>query len=168
MTLHLYDIGTRIVEELEILIHKLGDESDNATTSRDSQKPYIRFRKRKSGSGREASRMRIGEGITVVPMANKFMGGTNEREDVGYTYLVALVDGTVTDEVEAGWRVATWEQGIRQRFQGRRLGGFLGVEFCELACILVPGSLPDWASVAEGMDQTFIRFTCVVRESRRS
>ena len=167
MTLHLYDIGTRLVAELTILIEKLVVESCQESVSRDALKPYIVLKKRKSGSGREVTPMRIEEGITVVPIGQEFLGGTNEREDVGYTYLVACVEGTLTDEINAGWRVGAWEQAIRQRFQQRRIGNLSNNEFCELACVLRPGELPSWAEVGDKMDQTLLKFTCIVRESRR-
>jgi hypothetical protein len=167
MTLHLYTIAQRLLEEMNILIEQLVVEGCHESVYRDSMKPYICLRKRKSGSGRSVTPMRIEEGITIVPIGQRNFGGTNEREDVGYGFLIACVDGTLSDEIEPGWRIATWEQGIRQRFHQQRIGKLSNNEFCEVACIVVPGELPDWAALGEKIDQTLLQLTCVVRESRR-
>jgi hypothetical protein len=162
--MHMYTIAGGIVAAIDVLLDTVADElPSNSQISRSRLKPQIEIHKRRSQDKRE---MRIQEGITIVPMQPKQAGGTNERDDVGYAFLVAIAQRTLTDTLTEDWRVGIWEQAIRQRFNHRRLGITLD-SACELSCIVTPGELPNWAMLDEGMDLSMLTITCYVREARR-
>ena len=131
--------------------------------------PTIRLRKRMANYGRRADQlMAFGSGITVVPLGPKPAGGTNEREDIGYQYLIALAQGTISDNLDVtDWPFAVWEEAIHQRFQNRRIGGMTLDNACELHTSIRQGELPEWAQLEEGVDATFLTLTVFVRERRR-
>jgi hypothetical protein len=160
----MYTIAEAIVATIDTLLDTVADElPSNSQIARSRLKPDVEIHKRRAQDRRE---MRIGEGITVVPMKPVQAGGTNERDDVGYAFLVAIAQRTLTDTLNADWRVGIWEQAIRQRFNHRRLGITLD-SACELSCIVAPGELPNWAMLEEGMDLSMLTITCYVREARR-
>jgi hypothetical protein len=160
----MFTIAEAIVAEIETLLDTLADElPSNLQIARERLKPYVELSKRRSQDSRE---MRINEGITLVPMRPVQAGGTNERDDVGYPFLLAIAQKTFTDTITEDWRVGIWEQAIRQRFNHRRLGITLD-SACELSCIVAPGELPNWKLLDEGMDISMLTITCYVREARR-
>lgn len=166
--LHVVKIAKRLVTEINIVVAELFDEVSEASMLRDNQKPYVSGRKRVSGRGREESLMRINEGITVVPMAPRQAGGTNERDDVAYRFLISIVGGTRTDDLDENWPLGHYEQGIRQRFQHRRIGSLGLADSWEIRCFVEPGELPDWAKLTkEELDSTHLILSCFVREARR-
>jgi hypothetical protein len=162
--MHMYTIATGIVAAIEELLDTVaGELPSNSQIARGRLKPQVEIHKRRS---QDKDEMRIQEGITVVPMQPRQAGGTNERDDVGYAFLVAIAQRTLTDTLNEDWRVGIWEQAIRQRFNHRRLGIILD-SACELSCITEPGELPNWAMLDKGMDLSMLKITCYVRESRR-
>lgn len=163
-------LGSAVVDVIKQLLEDIAEEREGGDpeglVAREALLPYVSLRKRRNGRGRDEDRLRIEEGITVVPMSPKQASGTNERDDVGYVYLVAIAGGTWTDEITGNWPIGVYEQAIRQRFMHRRLGvGLTGA--CELGCVVKPGDLPDWAALKDGIDATFMELTCFVREERR-
>jgi hypothetical protein len=160
----MYTIAEAIVAQIDTLLDTLAEElPNNSQIARERLKPRIEIRKRRSQDDKE---MRINEGITLVPMRPVSAGGTNERDDVGYQFFLAIAQKTLTDTLTEDWRVGIWEQAIRQRFNHRRLGITLD-SACELSCIVTPGDLPDWKLLADGMDVSKMMITCYVREARR-
>lgn len=164
-------IGVRLKTLIESLLASVASDADHASqpwVNRTRTIPVVSFRKRRAGRGREDDLMRINEGVTIVPMEPIKAYGTNERDGVGYRFLVALVQGSVTDTVSDDWPLPVWEQAIRQRFQNKRLGSLGLTTGCELRTTVEPGKLPDWAALADGMDATFLVLTEYIREDRRS
>ena len=162
--MHMFTIAEAIVAAIETLLDTVASElPGNSQIARERLKPHVEVHKRRAQDRKE---MRIEEGITVVPMQPVSAGGTNERDDVGYAFLVAIAQRTLTDTLNADWRVGIWEQAIRQRFNHRRLGITLD-SACELSCITAPGELPNGAMLDEGMDLSMLTITCYVREARR-
>lgn len=129
----------------------------------------VQLRKRVHGNGRLKDKLMVFQkGITIAPLGPQQAGGTNEREDWAYRFVIAIAIGTMTDKLDLDdWPFAAWEQAIRQRFQQRRLGGMSLTNACELHTVLRPGDLPEWAELAEGLEATFLTLTCFVREARR-
>ena len=165
--MHAFQIASKIKDIIEQLLTDLTTElPNNPEVSRVSQKPYVSIQKGRPNSGRNDPAMGIGEGITIIPMKPGELPGTNEREDVGYQYLVTIAQGTFTEDFHADWRVGIWEQNIRQRFQQQRLGATLD-SACELGCTVTAGALPEWAELKDGVDASYLTITCFVRESRR-
>jgi hypothetical protein len=160
-------IGTRIVTVISALLTEVASESSENPVSRASQKPYVVLKKRKSGRGREDGMMRIEEGITVVPLKPKRMGGTNERDDVGYRFLISIAPGTLTDTIVDDWPVGTYEQVIRQRFQNSRVGSLGLTDSWEKYSTIEPGDLPEKAKLDEGLEASFLVLTDYIREARR-
>jgi hypothetical protein len=132
-----------------------------------ADRPVIRIQKRKSARGRSDEDFVITTGITIVPITNSDEGGTNQREDVAYRYLIACGSGTWTDDLEDDWPVATWEQAIRQRYQQSRIGVTGLTSGCEIATTCKPGKLPDWAKLEDNVDATFLQLAVWIRETRR-
>ena len=167
---HLVTIALRLKTLTENLLTDVqGDSANSAigTVNRASQIPTVRLRKRRASRGREDEElMRINEGVTIVPMDPVRSLGTNDRDGVGYRFLIAIVQGTETDEIDASWAVPIWEQAIRRRFHNKRLGSLSLANGCELRTDVKPGSQPKWALV-EGIDARFLVLTEYVRESRR-
>lgn len=162
--MHLHAIGQGLVDQITTLISSVSAaENQNATISREYMRPSISFNKRR---GVAKDEMEIEEGITIYPGKPVVLPGTNEREDIGYTYVVSIAQGSLTEDIDKDWRVGIWEQAIRQRFSHRRLGVELR-SACELSCICKPGDLPNWAMIPDGIDASFLEITCFVRESRR-
>lgn len=162
--MHMYTLGAAIVTAIETLINTLADElPSNGELSRERLRPHVNLSKRRSDERKEMS---IEEGITIVPLKPVSAGGTNERDDVGYAFMVAIAQRTLTDTFNGNWRVGIWEQAIRQRFNHRRLGVTLD-SACELVCVTEPGELPNLVMLDEGMDVSMLKITCFVRESRR-
>jgi hypothetical protein len=168
---HMYHIGNRLKIIIEDLLSDVSDESQYSgydTVARDSMLPLVEFRKRRAGRGRgEEDLMRIDEGITIFPLDPVNAHGTNERDGVGYRYVISIAQGTVRDEVDINWGIPIWEQAIRQRFQNKRMGSLMLDSACELRTQVEPGKLPDWAYLPEGVDATFLVLTEYVRENRR-
>lgn len=163
--MHVYQIATKIQEVIESLLVELSTElSSNSEVARSSLIPYVSVSK--GSRERSDSTMSIAEGITIIPLKPGELPGTNEREDMGYQFLVTICQGTYTDDLPSTWRVGVWEQAIRQRFQQRRLGATLD-SACELGCTVTAGDLPRWAEFKEGVDASYMVITCFVRESRR-
>lgn len=168
---HMYQIGVRlkgIIEELLDDVALDAEYNTYTTVTRASQKPYVAFRKRRAGRGRDdEDLMRIEEGITIVPMKPVQAHGTNERDGVGYRFIIALAQGTIRDEIDIDWSVPIWEQAIRQRLQNKRMGNLDLASACEIRTQVEPGELPSWAYLADGVDATFLVLTEYVRENRR-
>lgn len=166
MAMHLYAIGIHVVSQIDAVLNAVAsDYSDDETVSREALKPYTQLRKRRAGRGREEDLMRIGEGITVIPLKQTTGRGTNARDDVGYRFLITIVSGTMTDTLSDDWQLGIWEQAIRQRFQSRRSGVVLD-DACEMYSTIEPGDLPDWAILDEGVEASYLTLTVFVRESR--
>ena len=163
---HSYRIGAELKTKIEALRDSISGNSSYATVARSAMLPYISLRKRRSGRGREDDLMRIEEGITIVPMKSVWGPGSNERDGVGYRFLIAIAQGTMTDEFEEGWSLPVWEQAIRQRFQNRRVGGLVLGCSDEIRCTVDYGELPDWAMLREGLDSTYLVLTDYIREAR--
>lgn len=164
-------VAVRLKTLIEELVTSVAADADHATNlgiTRTRNQPQVEIRKRRNGRGRETGPMRIQEGITIVPMEPIQAYGTNERDGVGYRFLVALVRGSVSDEVSDTWPLPVWEQAIRQRFQNKRLGSLGLTTGCEIRTTVNPGKLPDWAMLDEGMDGTFLVVTEYIRENRRT
>lgn len=165
--MHLYQIATKIQEVIETLVSDISQElPNNAEVARSSQVPYVGINKAFLEPGRDGPTMGICDGITIFPMRPTELPGTNEREDMGYQFLVVITQGTWTEDIASTWRVGLWEQEIRRRFQQRRLGVTLD-HACELGCTVTAGGLPEWARFKEGVDASYMTITCFVRESRR-
>lgn len=148
---HVYEIAKRIVSEIEGL---------NLPGS-----PDVRARKRIfADDGQEDSRP-MHRGITVSPDDDTPAGGTNERENVGYRFAVGMLDGSSTEFLDEEFRVATWGEKIRRRFQFRRIGD-LPSTMCELHCNVGPHKRPDRLRLNDGDDFAMLRITCFVREAR--
>lgn len=163
-------VGNRLKTLIEELLSAVASDAENegqTWVTRTWTIPAVAFRKRRAGRGREEDLMRINEGVTIVPMDPIKAYGTNERDGVGYRYLVALVSGSVTDTVSGDWPLPIWEQAIRRRFQNKRLGSLGLTTGCELRTTVEPGKLPDWAMLAEGVDASFLVLTEYIREDRR-
>lgn len=166
MAMHLYAVGNHVVSQIDAVLNVVAsDRSGDETVSREALKPYVQFRKRRAGRGREEGLMRIGEGITVIPLKPTTGRGTNVRDDVGYRFLITIVAGTLTDSMSDDWQIGIWEQAIRQRFQSRRTGVVL-TDACEMYCVIEPGDLPDWAMLDDGVDASYLTLTVFIRESR--
>lgn len=166
MAYHAYQIAAKIQEIIEQLLTDLVTElPNNSEIARSSLKPYVSVQKGPRES--EDATMSICEGITIIPLQPGELPGTNEREDMGYKYLVTIAQGTYTEGLPETWRVGIWEQNIRQRFQQRRTGVTLD-SACELGCTVTAGELPRWATFKEGVDASYLTITCFVRESRRA
>lgn len=168
---HMVIVGQRLQTLIRELILDVANDADHAGQTgftRAALRPTVAFRRRRSGRGREEDLMRIEEGITIVPMQPIKAYGTNERDGVGYRFLVALCQGSVTDTVSGDWPLPVWEQAIRRRFQNKRLGSLSLTIGNELRTTVDPGDLPDWAKLADGMEATFLVITEYIRECRRS
>lgn len=162
--MHMHTLGESLVTAIQDLIDTIATEQPgNSQVSRDWTKFHVDFRKRRA---QRESRMRIGEGITLFPSKPMLASGTNERDDVGYVFVLSIVQGSSTEIVNEDWRLGIFEQAIRQRFNWKRLGVTLD-SGCELYCRVEPGELPDWADLEDGLDASFLKITCFVRESRR-
>lgn len=170
---NVYVIGNRLVEIIEDELVNVSEEvGANTQVSRTAILPNVSFRKRQSGRGREEDGMRINEGITVVPMKPVRSMGTNERDGIGYRYLVAIVTGTYRDILDdsngADWPISTWESAIRRRLHNKRMCDMTLDNSCELRTFVEPGDLPKWASLKDGVDSAFLIVTEYIREGRRS
>ena len=63
-------------------------------------------------------------GITIHPVEERSIHGTNEREDVGYGIAVTMVQNNDDDMVRNLDRMLTWREAIRKKFvEDRDLGG---------------------------------------------
>ena len=183
MSLHLYDIGTILVAELKALdtdgkVDTIAEADRRIAESATSL--TVQMRKRRNGTGRDTSPMRIAEGVTVYPIGPRLRGGTNEREDVSYRYIVSVASGTQTEFIDAEWLVAQWEQAIRRRFHNTRLGDGAGGElstadYCEKGTTVREGSfrtllngVPDspGTDLTGGMEVILLEINVHVRESR--
>lgn len=183
MSLHLYDIGNILVGEIQELdtdnkVDTIADEDRRIAETATSWE--VTMRKRRNGTGRDTAPMRIAEGVTVYPIGPRITGGTNEREDVAYRYIVSIASGTQTEFIDENWLIAQWEQAIRRRFQNARLGDGAGGElstatYCERGTTVREASfrtllngLPDssWTSLTEGMEVILLEILVHVRESR--
>ena len=183
MSLHVFDIGQKLVAAIK----KLSTDGKVDTIDDANRKIAahatawdVQLRKRRNGTGRDSSPMRISEGVTVYPVGSESRGGTNEREDVAYRYIVSVATGTQTDFLDANWLVAQWEQAIRRRFLNTRLGDGAGgalstADYCEKGTTVQRGSfgtlfngMPDseWTSLADGMEVVLLEISVHVRESR--
>ena len=164
-------IGNRIKTLIEELLVSVSSDAENFGqdwVTRSWTIPSVAFRRRRSGRGREEDLMRINEGVTIVPMEPKMAYGTNERDGIGYRFLVALVSGSATDTVSSDWPLPIWEQAIRRRFQNKRLGSLGLTTGCELRTTVEPGELPNWAMLSDSVDASFMVITEYIREDRRS
>ena len=172
MPAHSYTIAQRLKTILEELVADVSSDLDNAsytTVSRTAMRPSVRYRKRRASRGREdEGLMTIEEGISIIPMEPVKVPGTNERDGVGYRFLVALADGTLTDEIGPEWPIPIWEQAIRQRLNNKRMGSLALDDGCEQRTSVEPGELPNWAKLEDGIDASFLVVTEYVRESRTS
>jgi hypothetical protein len=159
---HLLVIGKRIKTVITDLMATVATENSYSSA------PLVMFKKRPNANGRaKGATLQIQKGICIVPLGVAPAGGTSDREDVGYRYLIAIAVGTLTDNLDRDdWQIAVWEQAIRQRFQNRRVGS-LEISACELHTTFRPGELPEWGELADGVDATFATLTVFVRESRR-
>ena len=168
-----YAIGRALVTEIEQLLLDVSDDVGvHSTVSRTYTLPTVSFRKRRSGAGRELTEMRIYEGITVVPLKPKRSLGDNERDGIGYRYMVAIASGTYRDILDStsanDWPTAEWEEAIRRRFHNKRIGSISNLtNTCEIFTQVEPGELPQWAKLDEGLDSTYLIITEYVRENRR-
>ena len=162
MALHIVVIANRLENRIGVLMDQLVTDGDLVQDDR----PEVRLQKRKSARGRSNDEFVISTGITIVPITNSPEGGTNQREDVAYRFLIACGSGTWTDDLEDDWPVATWEQAIRQRFQQSRIG-VTGLSGCEIVTTCTPGKLPDWARLEDDVDATFLEIAVWIRETRR-
>lgn len=164
-------VANRIKTLIQGLVASVAVDADHTGSpgiSRVRTLPSVSVRKRRNGRGREEDLMRIDEGITIVPMKPIEANGTNERDGVGYRFLVALVGGSVSDTVSEDWPLPVWEQAIRQRFNNKRLGSLNLTTGCEHRTTVQPGDLPDWALLGDSLDATFLIVTEYIREDRRS
>lgn len=163
---HAYQIATKIKEIIEQLLTDLVTEfPSNPEVSRVSQKLYVNIQKGPRES--EDSTMAIGEGIRIIPLKPEELPGTNEREDMGYQFLVTIAQGTFTEDLPDSWRIGIVEQNIRQRFQQKRTGVTLD-SACELGCTVTAGELPRFVTFKDGVDASYLVITCFIRESRRA
>ena len=164
-------IGNRLAEIVGEVLTSVAAEDLDTTTSRTSQLPGVEFRKRRSGTGRGTEPMRIDEGITIVPLKPVRGVGTNERDSVGYRYMIAIAYGTLTDTLEdtdgGDWPLSTWEEAIRRRLHNKRMGSMTLNSACEHRTSVEPGELPEWMRLADGIDSTFLVVTEFIREGRR-
>lgn len=168
---HAYKIGARLVDEITILVTDMANEAGaDDTMTRTSQLPNVSFRKRRSAKGREDAWMRIEEGITIVPLKPARSPGTNERDGVGYKFMIAIAFGTYRDELDDvdqnDWPIAEYEEAIRRRFHNSRICNIGLTDACELRTAVEPGELPDWAKLKIGMDATYLTLIEYIRESR--
>lgn len=165
---HVVDIAQRAKTIIEALLAEIQTDGATPTVSRAWLTPSVRIRKRRASHGATAeNRMRFGEGITIVPMEPKRSVGTNERDGVGYRYLISIAQGTQTEDIDDSWSVPIWEQAIRQRFHNKRMGD-LTLDGCEQRTVVQPGALPEWAMLEDSVDASFLVLTEYVRENRRS
>lgn len=167
---HVVQIGNRLVTIIQELITQVatdtGTESPtgSVSVSRTALLPYVSFSKSRD---RETGQTRIEEGITVIPISQEPSGGTNERDDIGYRYMIAVAFGTLTRDLDSYWPLGIYPQAIRQRLNQRRIGGLTTETGCETATVVQSMKLPEWAELAEGVDATFMSVTVFLRESRR-
>jgi hypothetical protein len=165
--MHMHQLATGVITVLEQLLDDLTTElPNNPQISRASLTPYIRLLKRRTFGKKDGPKMRIGEGVTIVPLEPTEAPGTNEREDTGYRFIIAIAQGTLGDEIDGDWPIGIWEQNIRQRFQHQRLNVSLD-SACDLGCLVKSGGLPEFAELEDGIDASFLEMTCFVREARR-
>lgn len=162
MAHHSYQIGKELLTQLRNIIAVGAAEQS-------WQVPEVVFRRRKSGSGRDDVKMRLSEGITLVPTGSADSGGTSERDDWGVRFLVGISFSTTSDILDdaAFWPTAFYEQIIRQRFQQRRVNDICNANFCEMGCTVLTGANPDWLDLKDGIDETAMFITVFIRESRR-
>ena len=169
---HVYVIGRALVEKIrEVLVSLSIEECADEQISRTATIPNVSFRKRRSAGGREDADIRINEGITVVPLQPVSGIGTNERDGVGYKFMIAIASGTYRDELDDtdanDWPLAEYEEAIRRRFNNKRICDLDLQNSCELRTSVEPGALPNWAKLKEGLDATFLVLTEYIREGRR-
>jgi hypothetical protein len=169
MVPHVYTIGERLKELIQELVEDIASEDsveqpDSDSVSRTAILPSVEFRKRRAKEGG----IKVGEGITIVPMKPVQNGGTNERDDTGYRFAVFIASGTWSSSAYEYWPLAIYEQEIRRRLNQRRIGLDLGATGCELATVANPGALPDYDALEDDMDMSILLVTVFVRESRRN
>lgn len=168
MSSHVVTIATRAKTIIEALLTEIQEDgSSPSTVSRAYLTPDVLIRKRRASHGKGEELMRFDEGITIVPMEPQRAVGTNERDGVGYRFLIGIAQKSLTEDIDASWQVPIWEQAIRQRFQNKRMGS-LSLEGCELRTSVKPGALPEWAMLGDNIDASFLVLTQYVRENRRS
>lgn len=76
-------------------------------------------------TGRKIPRdqMQARRGVTVAPAADVEGGGTNERDDIGYGYVILCCQGTGRGDTDDIDRVTEWRQAIKRKFHNKRLVG---------------------------------------------
>jgi hypothetical protein len=177
---NVYKFGKRLVAIIIEEVAKVdteaeaehGADADGTAVSRDALIPTVTFRKRPHGRGREVSKMRVSEGITVSPLKPVLTPiNTNERDGIGYKFLVSFVTGSyndiLDDTTELDWPNALWAEAVRRRLQNNRMGSLTLVDTKELRTSVRTGDLPDWAELDDGLDAIHLVVTEYVREGRR-
>ena len=165
MGLHVYQIGIRLVAAIEELLTDIAtEEAGDATLARASQLPQVEFGKVQAD---DDGMMDVEEGIKVSPLSPRQAGGTNERDDVAYRFLIVIGYGSWTETIPINWPTGFYEQAIRQRFHHRRIGSLGLLDSWEIRCMVEPGDLPDIPKIRQGVDATTLVLSSFIRETRR-
>ena len=72
-------------------------------------------------------------GISVIPLEEQELPGTNQSEDYGYPFLLVRASGTAKGWNEHGEITPRWRNTVRKAFNQRRLVGVSEVWICQVS-----------------------------------
>jgi hypothetical protein len=98
-------------------------------------------------------------GITISPVAEVELAGTNELDDIGYGVLVTMVVNNDCDPTEDDL-FGDWRQKIRKKFIHQKLSGVASVH----TCLVQPG--PIYETKPKNLDVGSLVIRVISRETR--
>jgi hypothetical protein len=109
---------------------------------------------------RDAAQVR--RGIQVAFTTDSVGGGTNERDDIGYGFIVTCCQGTSRGDTDDLDRVTLWRQQIRRAFHNQRLSGVNEIYICTVS----PGDQFIPKELRKHNDVSALYVRCWSREQR--